>query len=136
MSFIDTLNQLCKEKGVSITTVTSDPSVNLSHGCVTRWKNGSIPNGDALVKLADYFDVSVDYLLGREPITDPSDMANSQALGSFKEGVHRFIREPDHLTLSDIERDVILSLRRQPEMITPICRLLGIPEPADKAAES
>ena len=31
------------------------------------WKdNGNIPNGETLISLADYFDCSVDYLLGRE----------------------------------------------------------------------
>jgi transcriptional regulator with XRE-family HTH domain len=31
------------------------------------WKdNGNIPNGETLISLADYFDCSVDYLLGRK----------------------------------------------------------------------
>ena len=29
-----------------------------------RWENGKIPNGKALIDLATFFDVSVDYLLG------------------------------------------------------------------------
>ena len=40
--------------------------LNISSGTINNWKNGTIPNGETLMKLADFFDVSVDYLLGRE----------------------------------------------------------------------
>ena len=47
---------------------------------ITQWKQGKQkPSADALSKLADYFDVSVDYLLGRtddpEPIPFPGGYA-------------------------------------------------------------
>ena len=28
-------------------------------------ENGAIPNGEILLKIADYFNVSIDYLMGR-----------------------------------------------------------------------
>ena len=38
----------------------------ISTGNISDWKNGkSIPGGEALAKLADCLDCSVDYLLGR-----------------------------------------------------------------------
>lgn len=40
--------------------------LGLSTATATHWKNGSIPKGDALLKIADYFNVSIDYLLGRD----------------------------------------------------------------------
>lgn len=46
-------NTICNELGFSSATS-------------THWKNGTMPKGDALLSLADYFDCSVDYLLGRE----------------------------------------------------------------------
>lgn len=39
--------------------------INLSNATATHWKNGKIPNGETLQSLADYFNVSIDYLLGR-----------------------------------------------------------------------
>ncbi len=39
--------------------------INISSGVLTKWKNGSIPNGEMLIKLADYLDCSIDYLVGR-----------------------------------------------------------------------
>ncbi len=41
--------------------------IGLSSGIISKWKNGGIPNGETLMKLANYFDVSVDYLLGLSP---------------------------------------------------------------------
>ena len=38
----------------------------LNNSALTKWKKGtSQPSADALKKIADYFEVSVDYLLGR-----------------------------------------------------------------------
>lgn len=39
--------------------------VGISSATVTQWKQGAIPAGDNLAKIADYLDCSVDYLLGR-----------------------------------------------------------------------
>ena len=46
--------------------------LDVSMGNISDWKNGrSVPNAISLVKLADYFGCSVDYLLGR---TENRDM--------------------------------------------------------------
>ena len=46
--------------------------LDVSMGNISDWKNGrSVPNAVSLVKLADYFGRSVDYLLGR---TEHRDM--------------------------------------------------------------
>lgn len=63
MNFWEQLCNLCQNKGVKPNTVAK--AVGLSNATTTKWKNGAIPNGEALIKIADYFDCSVDYLLGR-----------------------------------------------------------------------
>lgn len=41
-------------------------NVGVSSGNISDWKSGrSKPNIDTVIKLADYLDCSVDYLLGR-----------------------------------------------------------------------
>lgn len=41
-------------------------NVGVSSGNISDWKSGrSKPNIDTIIKIADYLDVSVDYLLGR-----------------------------------------------------------------------
>lgn len=53
----------CLKKGTKPNPVAKE--LKIASSTVTSWKSGSIPNGETLIKLADYLDVSVDYLLGR-----------------------------------------------------------------------
>ncbi len=65
MKFIDVFTRLCKEKGISPNAVCAE--LNLSNSTYTFWKqNGSTPRQTTLIKIADYFKVPVDYLLGVE----------------------------------------------------------------------
>lgn len=56
------IERLCKEKGISPTNLCVQ--VTGSRGNLPTWKKGNI-NPVSLVKIADYFGVSTDYLLGR-----------------------------------------------------------------------
>ena len=58
------IESCCKEKGVSITAMCKD--ANVSRGSLTDLKSGRSKtlSSDALSKIADYFAVSMDYLLG------------------------------------------------------------------------
>ena len=48
--------------------------IGISSGILTKWKNnGALPNGETLMKLANYFNCSVDYLLGRA--VSPSELS-------------------------------------------------------------
>lgn len=51
----------------------------------TYWKNGTIPNGETLLKIASNFGCSVDYLLGRtdDPNSHKEKAANS-VNGNYK----------------------------------------------------
>ena len=71
MMFWNRFEGLCKENKCKPNNVMQ--ALGLSAATATKWKNGSIPNGDALQKVADYFNVSTDYLLGRtdNPSFDP-----------------------------------------------------------------
>ena len=55
---------LCQKAGKSPNGVAKE--LGLSSGTVTFWKNGKIPKSDTLKKIADFFGVTVDYLLGNE----------------------------------------------------------------------
>lgn len=74
MSFYERISELCKEKGVSMAAVARE--VGLSNSATTYWKRGSIPKGDTLQKLADYFGVSVDYLLSGGEQVSQTHLAN------------------------------------------------------------
>ncbi len=56
------IKKLCAEKGISPTKLCTE--ITGSKGNLPTWQKGNI-NPTSLTKIADYFDVSVDYLLGR-----------------------------------------------------------------------
>ncbi len=62
--FFDIFKQLCDEKGISIYKAATE--IGLNRAAANKWKTGSIPNGQTLTKLADFFGVTNDYLLGKE----------------------------------------------------------------------
>lgn len=61
--FWERFEQLCKKNGSKPNPVVKE--LGLSNSITTKWKNGAIPNGEILLKIADYFNVSIDYLMGR-----------------------------------------------------------------------
>ena len=69
--FWEIFSKLCSQRGKSPNAVAKE--LKISSGSVTNWKNGTIPNNSALIKLANYFNVSVDYLLGKEDTPLPQD---------------------------------------------------------------
>jgi transcriptional regulator with XRE-family HTH domain len=63
--FYDYFSELCKQKGISVTKATEE--IGLARTIGTKWKNtGATPNGATLAKIADYFGVTVSYLLGEQ----------------------------------------------------------------------
>ena len=68
--FYERLIEICKNKSISVTALLKDLNISTSKG--TAWKNGSTPNSNIAQKIADYFNVSTDYLLGRTDNPSPS----------------------------------------------------------------
>lgn len=69
-----TMNKLAKEAGISQTSV-------------DRYKNGSLPNADALIKICRYFQVSADYLLDLNNEAPPPQLSDQekQLIDYFRE---------------------------------------------------
>jgi transcriptional regulator with XRE-family HTH domain len=66
MEILDKIEQLCKKRNISIAKMLSD--LNLARGIANNWKKrGTMPNGETIIKIANYFGVSSDYLLGIKP---------------------------------------------------------------------
>ena len=67
------LKQIRKERGVKQTTLCA--ALGIAQSTLSSWENSIYePDQNTTLKLADYFGVSVDYLLGREtPTPTPTD---------------------------------------------------------------
>ena len=61
--FFNRFKALCDEKNVSVYRACTD--IGLNRSAVAKWKEGGKPNGTTAAKLADYFGVTTDYLLGQ-----------------------------------------------------------------------
>ena len=81
--FFDVFKALCDEKGVSPKRAVLE--MGLSNSTATRWKKtGCKPNGETLNKVADYFGVSVDYLLtGKKDAVSAKDGRHGVTFDDF-----------------------------------------------------
>ncbi len=61
--FFERFQALCAERAVSVYRACTD--IGLNRSAVAKWKSGGLPNSTTAKKLADYFGVTTDYLLGK-----------------------------------------------------------------------
>ena len=76
------IKELAKQKKLSIRQL--EMNLGYSNGYLAKWRVNT-PNSDELSRIADYFDVSVDYLLGRENknISKRVDLSEDDTVFSF-----------------------------------------------------
>lgn len=66
---LNKIEALCLANSTNLSQLERDCS--LANATIRRWANGS-PNVENLIKVANYFDVSLDYLAGREQYDMPT----------------------------------------------------------------
>jgi transcriptional regulator with XRE-family HTH domain len=110
--FYETVLKLCAQKGISLTNLMSE-ELHMSTGNITRWKNGTVPGSTTLQKIANYFGVSVDYLLGNDQKNKPA--AESDELDPLDiEFLKRFKQLDDEgKNLVSAQIDAIIAFRQQ-----------------------
>ena len=98
--FWKTLSELCAKNNTSPTSVITE--LKLSRGSVTSWKNGKVPHHSTLIKIADYFNVSVDYLLTgqKETPTAEGDERKTELMKLFS-------------LLDDAGQDALIAIAQQ-----------------------
>ena len=82
IQLLDRIKRLCEEKNSNITALCI--KITGSSGNLSTWKKGNIRN-DYLIKIAQYFNVSADYLLGLTDDTAPSKRTSDTLSGSEQE---------------------------------------------------
>lgn len=71
-SLFEKIKELCQKRGISINSL--EETLGYSRNTIYSMKSKK-PNAERLQEIADYFNVSTDYLLGR---TDNPNIANSK----------------------------------------------------------
>ena len=97
--------KLLMERGVTAYKVAK--ATGISTGSMTDWKKGrSAPKVDKRQKIADYFGVSVDYLLGNEP----KEKTPAEADVTFDDFTYAMYGEAKELT--DEDKNMLLEMAR------------------------
>lgn len=87
--FYDIFKKLCEDNGITPTKASRE--IGISKGSVSYWKKRYMSGKDAKPdsytadKIADYFGVSIDYLLGRT--SDPIDYDNPDLIAGLRDSV-------------------------------------------------
>lgn len=93
--FYERLCELCSEKGIAPTTFV-EAILNMSKGNCSKWEAGAEPKSNTLKKIANYFDVSTDYLLGNIDIKNkPTANKDSELIKAEAELLELFRNVPE-----------------------------------------
>ena len=65
------IKELCVENDITVNKLESE--LGMSQYSIGRWKNATSPTIDKISKIAKYFNVSIDYLVGATDIRTPMD---------------------------------------------------------------
>ena len=90
------IKRLCAKKGITIAKLESD--LGFGNASIKKWEKMSSPSIDKVVKVATYFDVSIDYLMGRSDI----EISMSELVGD--EDIISFQRARERMSQKDREK--------------------------------
>ena len=76
--FYDIFSNLCIMHKTTPATVAKE--LEITNAAVSKWRQGAAPRDFTLRKIADYFGVTVDYLLGKEQEKKPSENEDLEAV--------------------------------------------------------
>lgn len=84
MNFVERIDEKLKEKNLKRLSLCDD--LNLTHSALTDWKKrGTIPSGDICLKIANYLNVSVEWLLtGEEKQAPQLSQEEEQFIGTYQ----------------------------------------------------
>ena len=74
--FKENFIKLCNKKGVAPSKACRD--IGLAPATFSCWNEDSVPRQATLLKIADYFGVTVDYLLGKEEEKKPAEETSNE----------------------------------------------------------
>ncbi|PGS84592.1 transcriptional regulator [Bacillus cereus] len=133
MTVVDRIKKLCTEQKITIAEL--ERRIQLSNGQIRKWANQT-PGVDKVQKVADYFNVPLDYLLGRtqkkywelsekdekdiqkklEEMIE--DMSNADAL-AFSKGAEPMSEETKQLLIISLENSLRLGKEMAKKKFTP-----------------
>ena len=110
--FYENFKRLCSERGTTPTAVAK--AMGISTSMTANWKKGGVPRSDTLQKVADYFGVSVSYLLGVADDPDPIALVDpSKKTPPIIEKIDEAMQDMSEEELADLEKYVEFILSKK-----------------------
>ena len=142
MEFKDRLRELRSEKNISTTQLAS--MLSKTEGAIRMWETGrSKPDMDTTAIIANYFDVSVDYLIGVSTTRNPKNKQIVADLGLSEKAINIILENKD----KPLERqsnpndnrlfsDVLSSIMESPSFVSFVYEIGWMTDPTiDKQEE-
>ncbi len=98
---VSRIELLCVQNGITKSKLFAD--CGMSRNTINNLKGGSIPSVDKIASIADYFNVSVDYLLGREesPVRVNGHVNGDNSVQNITDSPVTTIQEPPKQIIAD-----------------------------------
>ncbi|MDP7979105.1 helix-turn-helix domain-containing protein [Bacillus sp. WLY-B-L8] len=103
MGITEIIKELCQNKGISVSKL--EEELEFGQNTIYQWKKRT-PSVERVQKVADYFDVSIDYLLGRtsnkDTIKDAEGFTEKDRkdIGKRMEEIRKDLTDTDGLMFS------------------------------------
>ncbi len=112
--FFEKLEKLCYQNGISIAALAKN--IGLTQQATSRWKNGSQPSPATIKKLAEYFNVSIEYFLDTATTADHGSIAFSGSNNNF------FAQTQNQAPLGELEEEILnlckkMSIKQKMELL-------------------
>jgi len=65
------IRELCADNGITINKLETE--MGMSAGSISKWKHSISPTIDKIARIANYFNVSIDYVVGASEIRSTAD---------------------------------------------------------------
>lgn len=100
MTFFSKYELLCSEKGILPMSQEAADLIGVERATITNWKKRkSFPKGETLIRIADCFRVSTDYLLGRT--SNPEDFTERKPSRAKSKSAPRIVSLYSQLDSTD-----------------------------------
>lgn len=108
--------ELCNRNGLQMNQACKE--LKISPGAVTNWKTrGSLPSGELCIRIADYFNVSTDEVLGRktghEKVTKTFPLSKGYDITPFEYEIIMAYRAADEYDKTSIVRTLKLEEKKE-----------------------
>ncbi len=91
MTTYEKIKKLCEHEGFPISSIDEKiPNLQVHKSSITGWKKGAKPRPDKVKAIADYFNVTIEYLLNEEEIKEEIPKQNPSLTDEQRELIEAY----------------------------------------------